>query len=58
MNKNKKVGKIKECKKFDKEIKLIRVFGIMMKDEHGEVFYTFYDKKKADEFYNVLISNK
>ncbi len=54
MKKNKKVGKIKECDKFDKEIKLIRVFGIMMKDEHGEVLYTFYDKKKADEFYNVL----
>ena len=49
MKKNKKVGKMNK-----ESDKLIRVFGTMIKDEYGEVLYTFYDKKKADEFYNIL----
>ena len=47
-------GKIKEAKTFSKEIKIIRAFAILMKDEAGEVIYTFSTKKKADEFYKHL----
>jgi hypothetical protein len=47
-------GKIKITKKFEKEIKLIRAYAILMKDEYGQVIYTFDSKKKADEFYKVL----
>ena len=45
---------IKQAKKFSKEVTLIRAFAILMKDEHGQVIYTFDSKKKADEFYKVL----
>lgn len=47
-------GIIKETKKFAKDITLIRAYAILMKDEHGQVIYTFESKKKADEFYKVL----
>jgi sensor histidine kinase regulating citrate/malate metabolism len=47
-------GIIKKAKKFSKEIVLLRAFAILMKDEHGQVIYTFDSKKKADEFYKEL----
>jgi len=50
----KKIGKIKEAKEFSKEIVLIRAFAILMKDDHGQVIYTFNNKKEADQFYKVL----
>ena len=54
MTPHKTVGKIKEAKTFSKDITLIRCHAIMMKDEHGQVIYTFSKKKDADEFYKVL----
>jgi sensor histidine kinase regulating citrate/malate metabolism len=49
-----KTAKLTEAKKFAKEIVLIRCHAIMLKDEHGQVIYTFESKKKADEFYKEL----
>ena len=51
----KKKARLIEAKKFDKDITLIRCHAILMKDEHGQVIYTFPTKKKADEFYKHLI---
>lgn len=48
------IGLIREAKKFSKEIILIRAHCILMRDEYGQVIYTFLTKKKADEFYNEL----
>lgn len=50
-------GKVIETKEFSKEIKLIRAYSIIMKDEHGQVIYSFDKKKKADEFYENLKSD-
>lgn len=50
----KKIGVLKEAKKFSKEIVMLRAFAIIMKDEHGQVIYTFDNKKKADTFYKEL----
>lgn len=50
----KKIGYIKEAKKFSKDIMLIRCHAILMRDEHGQVIYTFDSKKKADLFYKEL----
>lgn len=50
-----KTGTVKVAKKFSKEITCINAFAIIFKDEHGQVIYTFDSKKKADEFYKVLI---
>jgi sensor histidine kinase regulating citrate/malate metabolism len=50
----KKTAKVVEADHFDKEITLIRCHAIMMKDEHGQVIYTFAKKKEADEFYKEL----
>lgn len=47
-------GEIKEVKKFSKDIILIRAHAIIMRDEEGQVIYTFATKKKADEFYKHL----
>jgi len=33
---------------------IIRCHAILMKDDHGQIIYTFDDKKKADEFYREL----
>lgn len=55
--KEKTVGKIKEAKEFSKEITMIHGYFIELKDEHGQTIYTFKDKKKADEFYKLLIKN-
>ena len=51
-------GKLKEAKKFSKDISYIRCHAIMFKDEHGQVIYTFSSKKKADEFFEVLTKTK
>ena len=48
------VGKLIEAKTFTKEIMLIRGYFIELKDEHGQVLYTFASKKKADKFYKQL----
>lgn len=48
------IGRIKKAKKFNKEIILIRAYAILMRDEHGQVIYTFDKKKDADEFYKAL----
>ena len=50
-----KKGKLKECNRFEKEIKYIRCHAILFKDEHGQVIYTFDSKKKADEFFKELL---
>lgn len=47
-------GNIKKAKTFSKDIVYIRAFAILMKDEHGQVIYTFDTKKKADEFFKAL----
>jgi len=47
-------GTIKQTKEFSKEIILLRGYSILMRDEHGQVQYTFNTKKKADEFFNAL----
>lgn len=49
-----KQGKLKEAKEFSKDIIYMRAFAILMKDEHGQVIYTFDSKKKADQFFRVL----
>lgn len=54
----KKVGKIKESKGFSKDIICLRAYAILMKDEHGQVIYTFDTKRKADEFYKHLTDLK
>ena len=54
MKKLKTIGKIKEAKTFSKDIILIRAFAILMKDEHGQVIYTFETKKEADECYRAM----
>jgi len=50
------IGELHEAKEFKKEIVYIRGYFISMKDEHGQVLYTFKDKKKADQFFKVLQS--
>lgn len=55
----KKVGIIKECEKFDKkEVKLIRAYAIILKDEHGQAIYTFDNETKANLFYLELKRNR
>jgi len=48
------VGNLIEADKFNKDIKIIRCHAIMMKDEHGQVIYTFDSIEKADDFYKTL----
>ena len=48
---------LQEAKKFKKEITLVRAYSILMKDNHGQVIYTFDNKVKADRFYKELIKN-
>lgn len=52
-----KRGVIREAKDFEKDIVMIRGHFIEMKDEHGQVIYTFKSKKKADEFYKSLLDS-
>ena len=52
--KKKIIGLLKEAKQFKKGIVYIRGYFIEMKDEHGQVIYTFTEKEKADQFYKVL----
>ncbi len=47
-------GKLIEATVFEKEIKYIRCHAILMKDEDGQVIYTFKTKEKADEFFEAL----
>mgnify|MGYP001565305920 CR=1 FL=1 len=47
-------GKIKEAKEFSKDIILMQVYAILMKDKEGQVIYTFSTKKKANIFYKIL----
>ena len=51
-------GKIKEAKKFSKDIILMKAYAILMRDKEGQVIYIFQDKKKADEFYEELKKQK
>lgn len=38
-----------------KDIFLIKGYSISMRDENGEVIYTFPDEDKRDEFYDHLV---
>jgi hypothetical protein len=49
---------VTEADHFDKEITLIRCHAIMLKDENGQVIYTFAKKKEADSFYEHLKSGE
>jgi hypothetical protein len=49
---------IKKADKFSKEVTLLRAFAIIMKDEHGQVIYTFDSKKKADFFYKCITEKR
>ena len=47
-------GQIKEAKEFSKELILIKSYAIQIRDEHGEIIYTFPSLKKRDEFFKEL----